>query len=30
MNEIFYRGVSDAEIDRFEKTLRKILENLEA
>lgn len=29
MNEIFYRGISDAEIDRFEKTLGKILANLE-
>jgi DNA-binding MarR family transcriptional regulator len=30
MNDIFYRGLSEAEIDRFEKTLRKILDNLEA
>lgn len=29
MNEIFYRGIPDAEIDRFEKTLGKILANLE-
>jgi DNA-binding MarR family transcriptional regulator len=30
MNGIFYRGLSEPEIDRFEKTLRKILANLDA
>jgi DNA-binding MarR family transcriptional regulator len=30
MNEMFYRGLSEAEVERFEKTLRKILSNLEA
>ncbi len=29
MNELFYAGMSEAEIDRFEKSLRKILANLE-
>lgn len=28
MTEIFYRGISETEIDRFEKTLGKILANL--
>lgn len=30
MNEIFYRGLPEAEIDRFERTLRKILANLDS
>lgn len=29
MTEIFYRGISGTEIDRFERTLGKILANLE-
>jgi len=29
MTDLFYRGISETEIDRFEKTLRKILVNLE-
>ena len=28
MTEIFYKGISDQEIDQFEKTLQKILNNL--
>jgi DNA-binding MarR family transcriptional regulator len=28
MIALFYAGLSDAEIDRFERTLRKILDNL--
>jgi DNA-binding MarR family transcriptional regulator len=29
MTEIYYRGISETEIDRFERTLAKILANLE-
>jgi len=29
MNDLFYAGLSETEIDRFEKTLRKVLANLE-
>jgi len=29
MNEIFYRGLSETEIERFEKSLKKILANLD-
>jgi MarR family transcriptional regulator, organic hydroperoxide resistance regulator len=29
MTELYYRGISDTEIDRFERTLGKILANLE-
>jgi len=30
MAEIFYSGMTEEEIDAFEATLRKILDNLEA
>ena len=29
MNELYYRGLSEGEIDEFERTLKKILANLE-
>lgn len=29
MNDLFYDGLSDAEIDAFESTLKRVLENLE-
>jgi len=29
MVDLFYAGISETEIDRFEKTLRKVLANLE-
>ncbi len=30
MSELFYRGFSEAEVDRFEASLERILENVEA